>query len=430
MGYDAYVQRASSKTEIGTRLAGMGTALPRGAFFLVSESTGLPISPVLEFFRDTCLAIPKGKTKRISPNTYEAKAYDMKDFVDAMDAYGKDLMQVSLNDLDQYVDSMIYEVSPTTGEPYADRTIKRRMDTVRSFYAWAQNKGLTKHKFDVDAMHPGRRTDYPDDKLAPEVWEPDGVDSDRDVEAIEIPHLTEIMRAIGPFPKVPGVENEEDASTGRPRDRLKFECCLQAGLRRAEVVHLSVLKLTEAASNVREPLQKYPLRVWGKGRKWRRVMTPGWLLTALVDYVKGERAELISRRKQLDPTFVDHGRVFVRSSGGKRTLADALNPKSMNAVFRAALRSLNLVKKTQSGRIVPKYRGHAVRHTYAVLEYFARKAQGDHEPWVYIQRQLGHKYVETTKAIYLRVVQEHEVTAGTLLSRILRRQVFGYGEDR
>ena len=59
--------------------------------------------------------------------------------------------------------------------------------------------------------------------------------------------------------------------------------------------------------------------------------------------------------------------------------------------------------------------------------YFARKAIGDAEPWKYLQSQLGHANVETTKRIYLRIVDEHEAMAGAILSTMLKQRVFGHG---
>lgn len=430
MSYNAYIQRASAKSDIPKRLAATGAALPQGAPFLVSRTTGQPITPILQFLRDTCIATRRGRTKRVSVHTYEAMVSDLKDFVDAMDAYDVMLMEAHAVDLDRYVDSMIYEPSPVTQQKYADRTIKRRMSTIRSFYQWAQEHGLTKHKFEFGAMRPGRRTNLPDAKIAPDVWEPDGVDQDTDVTAIGLQDLRNIMSALGPLPKISAIQPPEEEATAVEMTfarRLMFECCLQSGLRRSEVVWLRVDKVEEASSKMQEPLYKYPLEVFGKGRKWRRVMTPGWLLAAIREYIANERHEIIKRRRELDLSFEDHGRVFVRACGGTKSRGNALRPKSMNAKFSRALKSIGITRRSGEGRMRAKYGPHALRHTYAVIEYWIRKSEGDAEPWHYIQRQLGHSSVETTQRIYLRVVHENEIEAGTLLDAMLQRLVLKNG---
>ncbi|WP_162253105.1 tyrosine-type recombinase/integrase [Rhodanobacter sp. Soil772] len=393
--------------------------LPNGLHFLVSGTTGKVVQPVLEFLRDKYIRrlLPNHKNQlKKSINTRKATAYDLKDFYDFLDAEKLTLADVDDAALNTYVQSMTNSPSPVTGRPYAERTVIRRLSSVKLLCAWAQRNGLLRHRFcvaDVEAnlarddrflahLKSVRRTE----KFAPEVDEPTAPDKSESVRIPSFDETRRILDALGPpapisiFATVPNLSEKEFC-----RDRIMAQCALYAGLRRSEVCGLELSMLTAvriAADTLPEQMQD--IRIFGKGARWRRVHIPTWLIQAMRYYIATERAEVVAAASKRDPAYSEPDRVFLSSVSARTGLGSAVSPDSLDRIFRKAQEEMSmgpLPREPFSYEKPERYVFHDLRHAYAVLTYILRKQRGDADPIKYIQGQLGHVHMSTTSDIYL-----------------------------
>lgn len=159
-----------------------------------------------------------------------------------------------------------------------------------------------------------------------------------------------------------------------------------------------------------------PLRVTAtKGSKPRTVDLPVWLVSELLAYIDGERAASlkqgsIRRQRSHKGLFVNplhsSGAIGVHTS--KRSLQEEFEKGVRNAGLVVTVAKMDPDTGDMYFREMPKFSCHDLRHTYAVWTYYARRRNGDSEPWLYIQAKLGHESVNTTMKIYLRVMKEFE----------------------
>lgn len=428
--YDVYIQRACAPNLLPGAISKQRTCLPTRFPFLVSGVTGNPLPEVLAYLRHVCLSKVKPGALKLSPHTVDAKVSDLRDLHDYLDAIAIESAQVGVAHLQAYVDGMRLEGSPVTGREYADTTIRRRMDTVRGYFEFLQARGLVKARFDVGQIRPERRSRYNPDKLAPEVWEPDGRSEDMEVVAIEPDLLPKILSHIGPLRAFDPATSFQESTAASRRDRLMCETACQTGIRRSEVVNLRIERLPKITPTM-GAFELRPVRLFRKGGRWRNVLFPVWLLREIDQYIQSDRSRAVQRRLEGDPSFKDHGLVFVRGSETRTKAADQLNPKHLDRIFANAQKELGIVrgvactndKGVREVRKLARYGFHSLRHTYAVMTYYVRRSQGDSEPWKFIQCQLDHKDVSTTERIYLRVVHELESAASQMLELAMRERI-------
>ena len=65
-------------------------------------------------------------------------------------------------------------------------------------------------------------------------------------------------------------------------------------------------------------------------------------------------------------------------------------------------------------KLCPLFVVHDLRHTYAVWTYYILKENGEAEPWLYIQAQLGHEDLSTTQDTYLKATGDFEASVSDL----------------
>lgn len=126
-------------------LAGLSEAelkqsrLPTGFPFLLRKETQEVIEPVFQYLwaqhRDHC--------KRYVANTALAEADDLRDWYQYLSHFNLAWDQVERDDLEKYVELMQTLLSPRTNEPYAIKTVQRRIGTVLAFYRYFNARGLT-----------------------------------------------------------------------------------------------------------------------------------------------------------------------------------------------------------------------------------------------------------------------------------------------
>lgn len=423
--YSPYVQRAVDRALLPNALQFKGLGWPRGGHFLVSEETQLPIEEVLHFLRDHYLSRLQVSFRK-SPRSLAACVYDLKDYYDFLDFHGLKAMEVRISHLEDYVLSMRHNKSTVTGRDFARATVRRRASNIRSFYAWASRSGLTKHRVDLDKLQSVANEDarYGEEN-GDRVSIPKPQRPDTKVRFIPTKKLRAILSAAGPLTVDTTVPGQPESG----RLRLMLECALQTGLRRFEIPSLELKELEKGLRLAKDKqlLHKSPIELLGKGGEYRTVMFPIWLIRNLGRYVAINRNQAMNERRAMDPSFTDHGFVFVHDAGSGTEVGSRFSDRYLSEPIRQLqLRiGIRVGESSEEGPYQRLYGVHALRHTYAVMEYFSRKEAGDSEPWLYVQAQLGHRNLKTTTDIYLAIVNEYEYEFGQLLKAGIRQVVYG-----
>jgi len=444
---NAYVQRWLDSPELaGISIATAARKLPNRFQFLVSETTGLVFEPALSFLKrkfTVQLPTPEVKQKK-SPLSLQAVAYDLKDLFDFLDAKRKGFEDLDVELLNSYVASMTEVRSPITGEPYSDKTIIRRVSSAKLFCAWAQSEGRLKHRFDTDfveidlaARDDERSKKKAIAKFAADVEEPDTPDETLHVNVLHPDEAPVLLNALGPLPELKCLHAKRRKSASRLpcRNRLMGECAFQTGLRRAEVVGLTLESLRACrAMEGSAPTRLYAIKVRRKGGKTLPVNFPYWLIEALNKYVTTERAASVEAGRKRDPNYEEPKTVFLNHAHSIRSPGKPVNTETFNEIFHQAQIDAGMstedevtdpatgVKKTV---IKVPYVVHDLRHTFAVWTYWRRKRDGDAEPWLYIQAQLGHADLRTTLKIYLRPASLFEAQVSDAYARALKGLIYG-----
>lgn len=217
--------------------------------------------------------------------------------------------------------------------------------------------------------------------------------------------LTNLLNHVGPQ----AANRQGDRRVAR--DRLICDLGWAVGLRLAEVLSLTTLQFLSLSPDPSSPYTDLKLIVCGKGNKTRQVAIPTWLVLDAIEYIDGERAEALRARKvglRRPSTQLLLGRLD-SPRRGQPISKDAIQKMIREAC--SALGFVEIVEKTipETGEVfhdkVPKHSYHDLRHTYAVLTYYAEVANGNAEPWKKIQAQLGHSHLSTTIDTYLAHVE-------------------------
>ncbi|MFC5354803.1 tyrosine-type recombinase/integrase [Azospirillum himalayense] len=350
-----------------------------------------------------------------SPNTWANIAYALAgwfNFLFEIDV--DDWRRASRDDLIAYRDVYSQAVSPKTGHPYATGTIAGRMAAILGFYKFA-----------------GQRCWYDGDILGePESRQPTGgvglatpASADtRNVHCMRtladlMPRRRPSRSAVRPFfdaelraflsalgPRA----SERGNGDARPcRDRLIGDIGVFVGLRNDEIHQLTKYQFLTMHPDAEAPLADQRLTITGKGQVARTVAIPNWLALDVLAYIDGERAQAAragrqTGRKEAPDLFL----AGVESNAPGRPLT---HRRFQQVVEEACLRAgiIRIVSRIdpETGAVTEvkkaKHCVHDLRHTYAVLTYWAEKMGGNAEPWKKIQAQLGHRHLNTTINTYL-----------------------------
>lgn len=236
--------------------------------------------------------------RRLSPHTVRAYQTDLKSYLDWCAREGAPAIDITHRRLRGYIAYL-------SSSGYADKTINRRLSSLRTFFKWLVREGEV--RLDVASTLPGRKMS----KTLPLTI------SDSDVSAL--------------------IDACEKGTAEGARDRAMIELLYASGARISEMAGLGPADLDLAQGQV---------RLFGKGSKERIVPIYAGAIEAVSTYMDGPRLELASRCRKPRPPQA----LFVSARGNDMS-ADALRVRFERLVTLAG--------------IGPGVTPHAVRHTFA-----------------------------------------------------------------
>lgn len=405
-----------------------GGALPEGFPYIMDELSGKVFEPGLLFMA----------TRHISYegtwpiNTVEAYTSDILDWARFCTRFRIPWNKATWTDLARYVSSLEF-VSPHHRQRYREATRSRRLVPILQLYKWAPQNipHLCTHSPYGTLFDPKKAAEFLDArrrKLRSTIHVgKDDVADEELANYMEEADVEQVLKAIGPAPRAKDCPDNED-NAASSIGHLGMELGLQAGLRVSEVVTLRVSLFRRHLDVAIVPGVFYRVGAFRrKGGKAKSVRMHGVLLQKVVNYIKRERACVMRDVPE------DHGVLLVHKGGARR--GRPLRPGTLQRRFAKACTSAGVVRSASklsptegdwSKPVVtvvqcPRHTFHDLRHTFAVWTYYARRAEGDAEPWKYIQEQLGHEHPETTMKIYLKVTQDFEAQVTDVFIDTLNR---------
>ncbi len=415
-----------------------GNALPSGFPYIIDEASG-QLCQVALLFLATRHVSEDGKT--FPKNTVDAYTSDILDWMRFCARFHLPWNKATWADLAKYISSLEMLVSAHHRQRYREATKVRRVVPILQLYKWAPANipalctpspygSLFDSKKAAEFLDARRRKQRSKVKVAE-----DAVDDKELPDVMQEEEVRAVLKAIGPPPRgIECDENEEAALTSV--GHLGMELGLQAGLRVSEVVTLRVslfrryldIEIVEGAFYRVGKFRR-------KGGKMKFVRMHGALLQKVVNYIRQERAFA------MQGMAIDHGVLLVHK--GRCHRGTALRPGTLQRRFAKACMAVGLTRRVSKFSPtdgdwsnpnieyveLARYTFHCLRHTFAVWRYYARKLDGDPEPWKHIQEELGHEDVETTIKIYLRVTQDFEAVVTDVFVNTLNRDAGVYGID-
>lgn len=403
-----------------------GNYLPPNFPYIVDDAQGDICQVALLYMTDKHLT----RSLTYNANTVGAYTSDLLDWMRFCSRFEIPWNKATWADLGRYVDSMNL-VSPHHGQIFRQTTVSRRLVPIQQMYEWAAEnipdfcsgapEGTLFKAVNVAYFIDDRRKELRQRVVY-------GRESTEDISlpnAMQPSEVEAVLKAIGPAPQSHAASGTSDGagSAARASEETKkssvahlgMDIACQSGLRVSEIVGLRVKFFTKFRASQILPARHYEVGPFRrKGGKWRTVKFHGMLLQKVLDYIDGERTRALGGRR------VDHGVLLVHKTGrfqGLPIAKSTLQRCFSKACISAGLtRSVSKVKPvngdwkftTTVTEIRAAFTFHDLRHTFAVWMYYARKADGDAEPWKYIQEQLGHEDVTTTMKTYLKVTQDFE----------------------
>lgn len=334
-----------------------------------------------------------------------------------------DFREASADDLLDYKSALGNLTSLQTRRALSEGTIRLRLSTAIDFYTSGKRDGWyrlgsgepSRSRFLNAEVQPIAITDDCK-KFLPPLEHPDAT-----IRPFDPTELKKLLAALTG-------KNGELAT----RDRLIAEWMCYVGLRISEVVGkkdwngISLNQILCLRPNPELPTDHCALEVIGKFRKRRNVAVPNWLVIRTQEYIAGERAGCCEGAlRESDSLFVSDGKLSPEKRG------QPISVRRYEAIFRKACRVAGLSGYTDPSsskeglsKEVARHSPHDLRHTYAVMTYFAEREIGNPEPWKPIQAQLGHRHLSTTVDTYLRHVSMFSVW-GADLRRMSMRELAG-----
>jgi site-specific recombinase XerD len=248
---------------------------------------------------------------------------------------------VTATDVRKWISGMLH---PNDGKPLAITTINRRLNSLRSFYSWAQKSRKLQHN-PMEEINDLKSADEDHEKI---MW-------------LTEEEFEDLLQRVRKTPVTSRGVNPEEKYR---RDRAIIYLLTYAGLR---VDELSNLKLTDLDLELRR------IRILGKGRKLRTVPMSNTLWQELYDWLIF-RAEMSTKKEHVEESPY----VFYSQRSPQFTVRG----------IQTMIESYSLPKK----KLTP----HMFRHTFC--KWMLKATNNDIEK---VRRLAGHSNISTT-ARYLK----------------------------
>jgi site-specific recombinase XerD len=320
-----------------------------------------------------------------SPHTWAKVAYSLKSwfqFLQAGRRYWKDACEQDRLD---FRNAYLHAISPKTGRNYGAAGIRDSMATIRSFYQFCGDRGLCESDITAELMAVTTTGCYADDPLihsrssrerftlAKDLALPK-VTAGVKLHPLKVQDLKLLLRRVGPRAS----ERQEDLRLSR--DRLICDLGWAVGLRLSEINALTTLQFLALVPNDAAPFVNMGLTIYsGKGGKTRQVAVPAWLVTDILAYISGERADTLKTTKH---SSKKQETCLLLGTSGCKNAGLPITNSSIQKMFRSAVIKIGLCevvekRDPESRKVytekVPKHSIHDLRHTYAVLTYHAER---------------------------------------------------------
>lgn len=329
-----------------------------------------------------------------SPNTWRTYAEQLSIYFRFLEANSKDWKDVSQEDLrDFYV---ARRISPDT--PVSIETWNVSVSALVKFYEWAFDHSL------IDQVPFTRKAaksySY---GLKRSAGKPSLKESS-DRRLIKSIRLKEYKDKF-----IPALRLKRNAQ----RDVSLSNFLITTGCRLSEALSLEAHTLADPDSENYTGLLSVPMKIYGKGRKWRQIKVPKHVLRELHIYFREDRADVIDRWKENNPNIKANS----KKHPNKVWLTEKGTPLSKNSVEKSFI--------TASEVCGHKVHPHMLRHTFAIYQLSAlvkqavvdihesRKEKPNRfkallrDPVRILQKLLGHARIDTTY-IYLDYLEEEE----------------------
>lgn len=392
--------------------------------YLIDNNTGIVCEPALVFLFDTYVL--ENPNKEV-PATLLSYAFDLKQWFCFLEEFGLIWTAAKIHHFTAFAKVMRATISPQTGRAYATTSINRHRTTIKSFYKWGKSRNIAAADTSADCLLHCKLDEIKSLRSLKK-----GANEKQHVSVMMREQAKLIVNAVGPLPSqlqaTPRPESVfnsncllSEARSQRKENgstiRLAVEIALNTGLRISEV-----RSLTESQFRLNDQVLSdtylYAISVIGKGRKRRTVDFPGWLIREINAHV-GMKC---NKNDSLEESF---SKILQNNRKSKMSSSGAISTRTIQRQFANACIQANQYQMEEistfedapggllggtSKRRSPNFCFHDLRHTYAVWTYYARKRAGDNEPWLYIQKQLGHADLITTIETYLSSTREFEAT--------------------
>jgi integrase/recombinase XerC len=401
--------------------AGCGV-LPAGFPFLIDCRTGQIEHEPTVFLRKRCLGGGSYEHLVVSVRTALCRAYDLKDFVEYLRATKTAYTAVSADVLYGYAATMAGKISLHTGEQYSHLTITRRVWTAIEFCCWlGRQEAISFSQMDgIERLRRGRASLARNHKtrfsggtsptLLPTQFK------QHEPRILDDGEARRLLRALAGKEEASNKNADSNVvahAIGR-RNLLMAKVALSAGLRREEVCLLERGKI-EGVVIETQNRALHPIVVsYTKNNSPRKVLMPSSLIKELQEFCRTERAAICGAHCKGRCGMT--GALFPSTGRMSSERCAPMCPQNLGLIVRNAAMKAGIVrtvypaKSSQRARkeVVADVSVHDLRHSYAVWTYLILRSQGDTNPWLYVQAQLGHRSSETTINTYLRMARIFE----------------------
>ncbi|WP_141117889.1 tyrosine-type recombinase/integrase [Leisingera sp. JC1] len=348
-----------------------------------------------------------------SIRTWENKARALITWFEWCEAIKIDWRDTAADDLAAYRDAYLSAVSPLTGRPYSPGTVGTRMSAILDFFNFAHEQGWMVDASLSTEQRTAGRAPISRDMLAHtrkggaaarmrSIIPRNQTDK---VRVLSRNQLDALLKWAGPR-----VSERTPESGGSARDRIAIDLGWAVGLRVREKVSLTIFPFLAMTPDPAS-LAHHKLAVTGKGNKTRQVDVPAWLVVDIQAYIDGARAKALRTRGR----GAREGQLLLNSETSTNRAGRPMKIPGVTEMMKRACAGAGLIE--QRARTDPitghavvkaaaKFSDHSLRHTYAVMTWYALLAAGHDEAyaWKYVQHQLGHSQLATTTDTYLKHV--------------------------